>query len=48
MDRPLVTIQIPVSLHDELQALAEDEQTDLIEIIRRLVALASQRQKLKN
>jgi len=44
MDKPPVTVQLPASLHDELQALAEDEQTDLIEVIRRLVAMAGQRQ----
>jgi hypothetical protein len=43
MDRPLVTIQLPASLHDELQALAAGEQTGLVEVIRRLVAMASQR-----
>jgi len=44
MDKRFVIIQLPAGLHDELQALAEDEQTDLVEVIRRLVALASQRQ----
>ena len=43
MDRPLVTIQLPASLHDELQALAADEQTDLVELISHLVSMASQR-----
>ena len=43
MDRPLVTVQLPAGLHDELQALAADEQTDLVEVIRRLVTAASQR-----
>ena len=43
MDRPLVTIQLPASLHDELQALAADEQTDLVELISHLVSAASQR-----
>ena len=43
MDRSLVNIQLPASLHDELQALAADEQTDLVEVIRRLVVVASQR-----
>jgi len=42
MDKPLVTIQLPASLHDELQTLAADEQADLVEVIRRLVAMASQ------
>lgn len=43
MDRPLVTIQLPASLHDELQALAADEQTDLVELISHLLSMASQR-----
>jgi hypothetical protein len=43
MNRPLVTIQLPASLHDELQALAADEQTDLVELISHLVSMASQR-----
>jgi hypothetical protein len=43
MDTTVVTIQLPASLHAELQALAADEQTDLVGVIGRLVALASQR-----
>jgi hypothetical protein len=43
MDSSLVTIQLPASLHDELLALAADEQTDLVELITRLVSTATQR-----
>jgi hypothetical protein len=43
MDKPLVTIQLPAALHDELQTLAADEQADLVEVITRLVAMAGQR-----
>jgi hypothetical protein len=43
MDRPPVTIQLPANLHDELQALASDEQTDLVKLISHLVSMASQR-----
>ncbi len=43
MDTTVVTIHLPASLHAELQALAADEQTDLVEMISRLVAMASQR-----
>jgi hypothetical protein len=42
MDNPQVTIELPASLHEELQALAADEQTDMVEIIRRLVNMAGQ------
>jgi len=44
-DRLPVTVQLPASLHDDLQALAEDEQTDVVEVIGRLLALASQRRR---
>jgi hypothetical protein len=43
MESSTVTIQLPTSLYNELQALAADEQTDLVEVIARLVALAEQR-----
>jgi hypothetical protein len=43
MDKSPVTIQLPASLYAELQTLAADEQTDLVEVIRRLVAMANQR-----
>jgi hypothetical protein len=43
MERPLVTIELPASLYAELQSLAADEQTDLVELIRHLVDMASQR-----
>lgn len=43
MDKSPVTIQLPASLYAELQTLAADEQTDLVEVIRRLVAIANQR-----
>ena len=43
MDTTVVTIQLPASLHAELQALAADEQTDLVGVISRLVAMARQR-----
>jgi hypothetical protein len=43
MDTPVVTIQLPASLHAELQALATEEQMDPIEVISHLVAMASQR-----
>jgi hypothetical protein len=43
MDKSPVTIQLPASLYAELQTLAADEQTDPVEVIRRLVATANQR-----
>jgi hypothetical protein len=43
MDKSPVTIQLPASLYAELQTLAADEQTDPVEVIRRLVAIANQR-----
>jgi hypothetical protein len=43
MDKSPVTIQLPASLYAELQTLAADEQTDPVEVIRRLVAMANQR-----
>jgi hypothetical protein len=43
MDTTVVTIQLPASLYAELQALATDERTDPVEIISRLVKMASQR-----
>jgi predicted CopG family antitoxin len=43
MESPLVTIQIPVDLYSELQALAEEEHTTLAEVIERLLAPSRQR-----
>jgi hypothetical protein len=43
MESPLVTIQIPVDLYSELQALAEEEQTTPAKVIERLLSLARQR-----
>jgi hypothetical protein len=43
MDKSPVTIQLPASLYAELEALAADEQTDPVEVIRRLVSIANQR-----
>jgi 16S rRNA G1207 methylase RsmC len=43
MDTTTVTLQLPASVYTELQALARDEQTDPVEIIVRLVAMARRR-----
>jgi hypothetical protein len=43
MESPLVTIQIPVSLHSELQSLAKEEHTSPAEMIERLLAMSRQR-----
>jgi hypothetical protein len=43
MNTTTVTLQLPASLYAELQALATDEQTDLVEVIACLVAMARQR-----
>jgi hypothetical protein len=39
METTSVTIQLPASLHTELQALAAAENTDLIDVIIRLMAI---------
>lgn len=41
MDK-FVTLQLPENLYARLQALAAEEQADAVEVIARLVALASQ------
>jgi hypothetical protein len=38
-----VTLQLPSKLYDELQLLATEERTDPVEVIGRLVAMASRR-----
>ena len=38
----VVTIQLPARLYNELQSLAAEEHTDLVEVIDRLVTAASQ------
>jgi 16S rRNA G1207 methylase RsmC len=43
MDTTTVTLQLPASVYTELQSLAQDEQTDPVEIIVRLVAMARRR-----
>jgi hypothetical protein len=43
MDAPVVTVRLPASLYAELESLATEEQTDPIEMIGRLVTVASQR-----
>ena len=43
MDAPVVTVRLPASLYAELESLATEEQTDPIEMIGRLVKVASQR-----
>ncbi len=43
MDTTTVTLQLPASVYTELQSLARDEQTDPVEIIVRLVAMARRR-----
>ncbi len=40
MDTEVVTLHLPVNLYVELQALATDEQEDLVDVITRLVAIA--------
>jgi hypothetical protein len=44
MATDIVTLQLPIDLYDKLQDLAEAEQTDPIEVISHLIALAHQRQ----
>ncbi len=43
MDARTVTLQLPENLYAQLQSLAADEQTEPVEVIARLVALARQR-----
>ena len=43
MDAPVVTVRLPASLYAKLETLATEEQTDPIEMIGRLVTVASQR-----
>lgn len=43
MESPLVTVKISVDLYSELQALAEEQQTTLAEVIARLLASSGQR-----
>jgi hypothetical protein len=38
-----VTLQLPSKLYDELQLLAAEERSDPVEVIGRLVAMASRR-----
>jgi hypothetical protein len=38
-----VTLQLPSKLYDELQLLATEERSDPVEVIGRLVAMASRR-----
>lgn len=38
------TIELPTPLYRQLQALAEDEQSDLIELLSRLINLAASQQ----
>ncbi len=40
MDTTTVTLQLPASLHDELESLAKDERRDLVEMIACLVEMA--------
>jgi len=40
MDTEVVTIQLPLTLYDQLQELATVEQTEPVEVIARLVTLA--------
>ena len=43
MEAENVTFQLPAQLFADLQSLAADEQTDPVEVIARLVAIARQR-----
>lgn len=43
MEARTVTLQLPENLYARLQSLAADEQTEPVEVIARLVALARQR-----
>lgn len=42
MEPPLITVQIPVSLYSELQALAEEEHTTLAKVIEQLLTMSRQ------
>jgi hypothetical protein len=42
MDTPVVTVRLPASLYAELESLATEEQIDPVEMIGRLVTVASQ------
>ena len=44
MDESVVTIELPRQLYTDLESLAADDQTDPIDMIARLVALARERQ----
>lgn len=44
MDERTVSIELPRRLYDDLEYLAEEDQTDPVEVIVRLVALARERQ----
>jgi hypothetical protein len=44
MATDVVTLELPASSYDQLQELAISEQTDPIEIITELIAMAYQRQ----
>lgn len=46
MDTETVTLQLPSRLYANLAALAAEEQTDLVEMLTRLVALAYQHRAL--
>jgi hypothetical protein len=42
METETVTIELPAQFYAQLQALAADEQTDPIELLTRLIAVAMQ------
>ena len=42
METVTITIELPVQLYTQLQTLAQEEQTDPIEILTRLITLAMQ------
>jgi hypothetical protein len=44
METEVTTLQLPTSLFNKLQTLAEEAETDPVEIIARLVTLAFQQQ----
>lgn len=48
MDTGTVTLQLPTQLYADLQSLATEEQTDLVEVIARLVAIARQRHAISS
>lgn len=47
MSSRTVTIQLPASLYADLQALATDEQVELVEVIARLIEMAHRRRQLE-